>query len=442
MEKTKNLKLWLPSDTDPLEVSKLSENFKKLDDFAQIAETFKVGDILYTLRTDLGDDWMLCNGESFDPKEYPELSEKLVGIGAMAEKMTIDAVDWGNNLFPRYYATDGTNQLIGMYATDGSRADTVYWSTDNFKTSIGKKLGMTSTNVPVFFANGYWIAIPLFNNNPSISVYTCDTPITGSFTKGGALSVSTDSLSSNYIRNVFHVEYFDGRYYAFCVDSAGSALVFRSDSSDFSNATRETVGASSGAYVQFLRADDKFVFFGWTSSKLSKVCWSSSPASGYQVRSVSMTAAVSQASTEFAQPLYHNGKVFWASTTSTRFAGLVCLAGIETGGVSVIDLSSIAGTGSDVLMLNSEILDAGNGEFVIFCNTKTFFVSKDPENPASWKKCTTTLTQYTTQYCAQFVANDCVCVAFVAAVKGIASIPITAAPKISIPSCYAYVKAR
>lgn len=35
---------------------------------------FEIGDILLTTRTDLGEDWLLCNGEEYLPSEYPSLA--------------------------------------------------------------------------------------------------------------------------------------------------------------------------------------------------------------------------------------------------------------------------------------------------------------------------------------------------------------------------------
>ena len=55
MQYSENLHLNLPEGTDPLDVSKLSENFEKLDELAKLADPYKVGDILPTLRTDLGE---------------------------------------------------------------------------------------------------------------------------------------------------------------------------------------------------------------------------------------------------------------------------------------------------------------------------------------------------------------------------------------------------
>lgn len=53
MDKTENLGLWLPDDTDPLEVSKLSENFNVLDK-ASSALNYHVGLITVTVTTQSG----------------------------------------------------------------------------------------------------------------------------------------------------------------------------------------------------------------------------------------------------------------------------------------------------------------------------------------------------------------------------------------------------
>lgn len=40
----------------------------------------KIGDLRTTVRTDLGDDWLLCNGDEVSQNEYPQLYEKLMNV--------------------------------------------------------------------------------------------------------------------------------------------------------------------------------------------------------------------------------------------------------------------------------------------------------------------------------------------------------------------------
>ena len=44
-----------------------------------VKNNFKVGDTLTTVRTDLGDKWLLCNGENLSAESYPELSQLFKG---------------------------------------------------------------------------------------------------------------------------------------------------------------------------------------------------------------------------------------------------------------------------------------------------------------------------------------------------------------------------
>lgn len=80
MKYSENLNLKLPEGDDTLDVSDLSENFEALDEAVSDAgaiaaeKAFKVGDTLTTWRTDLGGNWLLCNGAEFDPAAYPELA--------------------------------------------------------------------------------------------------------------------------------------------------------------------------------------------------------------------------------------------------------------------------------------------------------------------------------------------------------------------------------
>lgn len=62
-----------------------------VDDLFQ--SVFAVGDIKVSARTDLGDSWLLCNGEPFDTSEYPALKSLVVpqaGVWKSADDPRID----------------------------------------------------------------------------------------------------------------------------------------------------------------------------------------------------------------------------------------------------------------------------------------------------------------------------------------------------------------
>ena len=85
MERTERYKLKKPGQDDHYDVQDFNDNADAIDAALgqhdeDIDNVFRVGDLRSTLRTDLGDRWLLCNGEAFDPAEYPELAEAIPGL--------------------------------------------------------------------------------------------------------------------------------------------------------------------------------------------------------------------------------------------------------------------------------------------------------------------------------------------------------------------------
>lgn len=83
MDKSINLQLWLPEDSDPLEVSKLSENFEALDEAlgdtsgtAALVKSMKLGDITYSTRNleaESNGALIACDQREVLVSAYPEL---------------------------------------------------------------------------------------------------------------------------------------------------------------------------------------------------------------------------------------------------------------------------------------------------------------------------------------------------------------------------------
>lgn len=99
-EETKSL-YGIPSDGTP-------------DDVFQAINS--IGDIKVSIRTDLGDSWLLCNGETVSPSAYPELSSHLSEAPAVWEKyLKLSNSDWnlaGKYLF--YSRAPGVYQYIDL----------------------------------------------------------------------------------------------------------------------------------------------------------------------------------------------------------------------------------------------------------------------------------------------------------------------------------------
>ena len=100
-------KLSLPGD-DPT----INDAFVSLSEMAPL-----VGDIKVSVRTDLGDNWLLCNGETFSASEYPDL-------GQFTEKKAIDWPIIDSNVGKAFYAIRYANGY--WFATN---SDSTFYST-------------------------------------------------------------------------------------------------------------------------------------------------------------------------------------------------------------------------------------------------------------------------------------------------------------------------
>lgn len=160
---------------------------------SELADTFKVGDIKTTVRTDLGDDWLLCNGESGSSADYPELSPLLPPAFTSANGFTNFSVSNINN-----YTITGAVYGNGYWViVTGSGA---YYSTDiesDSWTSIPDLQGVYFMGI--YFLNGYFCAA----NSSGKLYYTTDP--TGAWN-------SSYPVNTNY--NVYGMAYGDGYWAA------------------------------------------------------------------------------------------------------------------------------------------------------------------------------------------------------------------------------------
>ena len=98
---------------------------------------FEVGDVLTTTRTDLGDDWFLCNGGNFYPSNYPELAKlfpilignkSTVSFKDISNATVLDSfIGYDNRAYRFYrsstYTTDGLFYLV--YTSDFKNYTTI-----------------------------------------------------------------------------------------------------------------------------------------------------------------------------------------------------------------------------------------------------------------------------------------------------------------------------
>lgn len=174
-------------------------------------DDYQVGDIVNTERTDLGNDYLLCNGAYFDSSEYPLL----------AKTSTLNPHGTSRILFPTANGDNyfGSTQAIcaynGLWVAMGSRA--AFYTTDpssaNNWIAVYSGIDMTITDVSCY--NGLWVAIGY--NNMLTRIATTTDPTSPNWTindiygpykcnkiychQGTWIAYSTSSLTFLYTSN-------------------------------------------------------------------------------------------------------------------------------------------------------------------------------------------------------------------------------------------------
>lgn len=442
MQYSDNLHLNLPEDTDPLEVSKLSENFERLDAAVADAGTeaaakaFQVGDILTTWRTDLGADWLLCNGDPFDPAEYPGLAEVTPGVGTMAELNRAG-----------YEFNNQNSQVISCSATDGETVaicttqDGLLYSSDGFHT-VTRNPVVTNFNKNynrMFYTNGHWII--------AVQSYT-----SGTFSFTGLLE--TTDISGEWTLHKFtaapgfiqHIEYCGGEYWAFGTAGPVALGLWYGSFHDFNitGIVKNNISVTSALrdfYGYFVRSD-KFEFFCYypRSNKFYRV--TAEAPDGPWVQSDAITFSAGSTSPDNFQ--YSDGRFYGGcsnydgSSSSTYKRGLFvfdgnavkyslrsfnnatsvslpvyaggCVIGsLEGSSIDVFDENTEQITAVKVNGNNSAIMNSGQGTLV---RAKNSIVGSMSTSVGSTKK------------------------------YSLINIPLYAVPEISLPQSYTYIKAK
>lgn len=323
MQYSDNLHLNLPEDTDPLEVSKLSENFEKLDvavadaGTEAAAKAFQVGDILTTWRTDLGADWLLCNGDPFDPAEYPGLAAVTPGVGAMAELNRVG-----------YDFATSKPQYISCSATDGETVaicttlDGLLYSSDDFHTVTRKDdSNFKEIYNRMFYTNGHWII--------AVQSYTASTQ---TFSLTGLLE--TTDIAGEWTLHKFtaapgfiqHIEYRGGEYWAFgSTGAVGAGMPWYGSFHDF-NITGivknniSVTSALSSHSKDFVRSD-KFEFFCRSNSnKFYRVTAEAPDGPWVQSDAITFSAAsIKPDNFQYSDGRFYGGCSSYGSSSSSNY---------------------------------------------------------------------------------------------------------------------------
>ena len=132
--------------------------------FDKIASTpaFEVGDILTTVRTDLGDKWLLCNGQIVYQSDYPELYAKLLSTESEVWEQLTDIAAGKNNYIcsPIVYAEGYFAFLFFLSSNSPAILRLYYMSAENWGTwsvtNLFSNPSSVSADFSLKYSNGYW----------------------------------------------------------------------------------------------------------------------------------------------------------------------------------------------------------------------------------------------------------------------------------------------
>ena len=169
-----------------------------------------VGDILCTIRRDLGDNWALCNGSIFSGSSYPKLNSLLsenIGYNKetniyMAESFS-GTINVGHNTLSY---TNASNNIVHIYSLDKGYLEKIsvdisqYYSGYSL-TSEGCKLSRLN--------NRYFLFGVITNNNVAKTCILTSLNLT---------SWTAASLPDNYYRYQLQIIWYRNAYYFFSFD--------------------------------------------------------------------------------------------------------------------------------------------------------------------------------------------------------------------------------
>lgn len=258
-----------------------------------IKDQTKIGDIKITTRTDLGDKWLLCNGERLKDAQYQDLIDALNNPPKDFEEK--------EPLKSHYYrglVSNGNGTFVARAVIDEKAA--IVYSTDNGNTwqertisSLGSftVIGQENDVASGVYTNGYYV-FPFYRNpyNSNREVYIAyATSPTEDFTFVKLLDFSTIQASSYY--EVHGIAYGNGYWCVLVVyKSQNSFSIYTSTSLDGPWTVNSSANPGGGRISSgnLFFEEGRFVFSATeTSSNYPSIFYTENPASTWNRKRLS-----------------------------------------------------------------------------------------------------------------------------------------------------------
>lgn len=260
-------------------------------------DVFKVGDTLTTMRTDLGDKWLLCNGEQVSREEYPELSSAVspspVGtwtnggqsyhypISNSNPEYTSEIVYDGSYF---YLATVMINYKIGLFRS----SDLETWT---LLSSFDPNDGTYVDDIKLIYQDGKfliaWNGVDRVSPTPGIPIRSSSDPSTD-LSSWSSMMISTGFT----VENLSDFKYLNGYFVTLCSDSDGNLYLFHSQ--NLTDWAKVNVGSTSyiPLAVDYINGQYICFAFKYVSGSMGKLhYWVTSNISSFGSRHILGDAA-------------------------------------------------------------------------------------------------------------------------------------------------------
>lgn len=274
------------------------------------AAVSKVGDTVRTYRTDLGDKWALCNGDMFDPNEYPELAE------VTPDMLTLASTPHCISKSPFYgYYTHGVTK-IGEYflwfSYDSTgKALQLHYSKDRFETWQTVAVVSSSdtiSNAKLYYIKGVWYILYAKSNKVYLH-YCTDEFVTGTWSSAVTVASGCGTVLNMWFNEATQQYMIASSGYG-SGSSNGSHYPYLLASYDytFSSTSVTKLNNTSSGYAYCAVTDTQYIYVGCSNYSTFEIVYGSL-ASPTNANFHQVTVASSDVYTRSGAS-YTNGKLF------------------------------------------------------------------------------------------------------------------------------------
>ena len=237
-----------------------------------ITNMFQIGDIRHTTRTNLGSNWLLCNGASVNPADYPELYSALPSLSPTAARWT----DYTETSFTSSISQNANQSGLGLRKAGDYwflfNASEIYYSSSAFgtweKVNLDNLVSGGGGLVDIAYGGGYYVVAMNGTNTSYAHIAYATDP-------GGTWTANSNSTSYTGITGLAR----GGSYFVITINATSSNLRYSTNGTgSWTAKTVGTAGLRSPVYngSQWAVIHDASPYVYYSASSSPSGTWSTS----------------------------------------------------------------------------------------------------------------------------------------------------------------------